>query len=110
MGNKKLNGKNGTKKSVESSSEGPSKWRAHLASYRNLQRLVFESDQELEKAVDLLWTDALFDLPHDSPDGESLVIPAEAVEYFSKAGLKFTAKKLMSISDFGPDEIAALRR
>jgi hypothetical protein len=88
---------------------GAPAWRSHLDHYRELERLVFENDEELDRAIDLLWTDALRDLPHDSPDGRSIVIPKEAVEYFARAGLKFSAEKQLSISDLTSDQIAALR-
>jgi hypothetical protein len=38
------------------------------------------------------------------------VVPTEAVAHFSKAGLKFTAKGLASMSDLSADEIEKLRR
>src|SRR5437867_1697174 len=98
MSNRKTtSGKNGAVRSTKSQHEGPSKWRPHLSAYRNLLRLVFVNDEELEKAVDLLWSDELYDLPHDSPDGKSIVIPADALDHFVRAGLRFTSKKLLSI-------------
>src|SRR5437660_4606223 len=97
---KKSNGKNGVKKPTKYPHEGPSKWRAHLGCYRNLLRLVFANDRELDKAIELLWNDELYDLPHDLPDGKSVVIPADALDHFHRAGLKFTAEKLLSVSDF----------
>ncbi len=108
---KNSNGRNGRTKAPKSKpAEGPSKWRASLSAYRNLLWLVFENQDELEKAVDLLWTDELYDLPHDSPDGKSIVIPADALDHFTRSGLKFKAEKLRSIGEFSPEEIAAMRR
>lgn len=100
---KSPDGKNGRKKPEKAKAmEGPPQWRWPLAAYRNLQRLVFVDQEELEKAVDLLWTDELYALPHASPDGKSIVVPEEAVEYFTRAGLKFSAEKMMSRSDMRP--------
>ncbi len=108
---KNSNGKNGHKKEQYSERVEPApSWRWPLAAYRNLQRLVFENQDELEKAVDLLWTDELYSLPHASPDGKSIVVPEEAVEYFTRAGLKFSAEKMRSRSDLTPEETRALRR
>ena len=107
---KKSNGAIGSKKAAKQEPQAIPTWRPHLDNYRDLQRLVFVNDDELDKAIELLWTDALRDLPHDSPDGRSIVIPKEAVEYFVRVGLKFSAEKQLSISDLTTEEIAALRR
>src|SRR5947209_10820056 len=87
---------NGKKARKTKNAESPPTWRWPLNAYRDKQRLVFESQTELEKAIDLLWTDDLRALPHAWPDGRSLVIPAEAVDYFTRAGLRFSAEKLIS--------------
>ncbi|MSU77999.1 MAG: hypothetical protein EXS16_07875 [Gemmataceae bacterium] len=103
--------KNGHKKSSSPTvAPTPKAWHGHLNAYPDKQRLVFSDENELEKAIDLLWTDELRHLPHDSPDGRSLVIPADAVACFTLAGLKFTSRKLRSVADFSAEEIARLRR
>lgn len=85
-------------------------WQPYLSQYADQRILSFKSPKDLDAAIDLLWTDELRNLPHDTPDGQSLVIPAEAVDYFRKAGIRFTAKKVRSISDLSADEIRRLRR
>lgn len=85
-------------------------WKCHLGSYPDKQLLRFASQEDLHAAIDLLWTDPFRTLPHDTPDGRSIVVPAEAVEHLARAGLKFTATKLRSISDLTPEEIKKLRR
>lgn len=85
-------------------------WKPFLSQYRDKRILRFETDKELEAGIELLWTDALRNLPHTTYDGKSIIIPAEAVEYFTMAGLKFTATKLRSIGDLTPEEIAKLRK
>jgi hypothetical protein len=84
-------------------------WKSSLCAYKDKRLLKFATEEDLDAAIDFLWSDALEALPHDTPDSRSIIVPAEAVDYFSKAGLKFTAEKLRSISDLGPDEIARLR-
>ena len=99
---KNSNGKDGRKKTTKSQApEAPPQWRWPLAAYRNLQRLVFVNEEEVEKAIDLLWTDEFYSLPHAYPDGKSILVPAEAVEFFTRAGLKFSAEKMMTRSDLG---------
>ena len=102
---------NGHKKPAKSPvASAPIAWHGYLNAYLDKERLVFSDENELEKAIDLLWTDDLRHLPHDSPDGRSLVIPAAAVACFTQAGLKFTSRKLRSVADFSAEEIARLRR
>jgi hypothetical protein len=85
-------------------------WKPHLNSYVEKQLLRFASKADLHATIDLLWTDAFRTLPHDSPDGRSIVVPAEAVEHLARAGAKFTATRLRSIREFTPEEIANMRR
>lgn len=89
---------------------GKPTWVRPLNACRSKIQLRFESDTELDKAIDLLWNDDLYDLPHDTPDGHSIVIPAEALEYFVRAKLKFSAKNLRSIDDLDATEIENLRK
>ena len=84
-------------------------WEPQLNAYKEKTLLRFESDKDLQAAIDLLWTDALRTLPHDTPDGRSIVIPAEAVDHFARSGIKFTAETLRSVSDLSAQEIQKLR-
>ncbi len=72
--------------------------------------LTFATEKDLEAAIDLLWTEELRDLPHATPDGAALVIPADAVIWLTRAGLKFAAKPLTRIGDLSAEEIRRLRR
>jgi hypothetical protein len=90
--------------------EGTPQWKCHLDSYPDKRLLRFESKDDLHAAIDLLWTEPFRNLPHDTPDGRTLVVPAEAVEHFVRAGVKFQATKLRSISDLTPAEIERLGR
>ena len=85
-------------------------WKASLNAYPEKQWLRFASKHDLHAAIDLLWTAAFRTLPHCTPDGRSIVVPAEAVEPLAHAGLRFTATHLRSISDLTPTEISKLRR
>jgi len=79
-------------------------WKSLLGSYPQKSILIFASEKDLEAAIDLLWSDALRTLPHETPDGQSLVVPTEAVVYFSNAGLRFREKRLHCVSDPVPEE------
>jgi hypothetical protein len=87
----------------------PSVWKTHLDSYPDKRALTFTSAADLEKAIDLLWSEALRTLPHDTPDGKTLIVPAEAVEHFARAGLQFAAVPVRSLRDLAPEERNRLR-
>jgi hypothetical protein len=86
------------------------RWLPNLSSYRDQRILTFASEKDWEAAIDLLWTDALRQLPHDTPDGKALIIPADALPYFTNAGLRFTEKRLRSLGELSPEELAIVRR
>ncbi len=73
-------------------------------------QIEFNSEKELEAAIDLLWTDNLRKLPHETPDGNSLVVPAEAIDYFRQAGLRFTDKRLRNVTELPADVVRRLRK
>jgi hypothetical protein len=85
-------------------------WQPHLSQYEEQRILTFSSEKELEAAIDLLWRAELRHLPHETPDGTSLVIPGQAVDYFRRAGLRFTDKKVRRVADLQEEEIRRLRR
>jgi hypothetical protein len=85
-------------------------WQPHLTQYEDKRILTFSSEKDLDLAIDLLWSDELRHLPHETPDGNSLVVPAEAVAYFRRTGLRFTDKKLRCVIDLPEEEIRRLRR
>lgn len=84
-------------------------WHPYLAAYREKKWLVFSSQEDLEAAIDLLWTDSLFTLPHDTPDGRSLIVPVEAVPYFERSGIPFTVHEIRSINDLDSGTVEELR-
>jgi hypothetical protein len=84
-------------------------WQPHLSQYADQRILTFKSPKDLDAAIDLLWSDALRNMPHDTPDGKTLVVPAEAIDYFTRAGLRFTERKALTVSDLSAEEIGRLR-
>ncbi len=85
-------------------------WLPHLSQYEDQRVLTFNSEKELEAAIDLLWTDNLRNLPHETPDGNSLVVPAEAIDYFRQAGLRFTDKRVRNVTELPADVVRRLRK
>jgi hypothetical protein len=84
-------------------------WKPFLSQYEDLRCLYFKSEKEEDAAIDLLWTPELRNLPHSTPDGKAIIVPAEAVCYFAQAGLRFTESNVLSIGDLSPEEIRRLR-
>lgn len=97
-------------KAAASAADAVPEWKCHLDSYPQKRLLRFESKEALHSAIDLLWTEPFRTLPHDTPDGRSIVVPAEAVDHLARAGLKFTTTELRSVTDLTPDQITKLRR
>ncbi|MCI0463275.1 MAG: hypothetical protein L0Z62_40530 [Gemmataceae bacterium] len=85
-------------------------WNPHLNSYKEKSVLTFPSQEHLGKAIDLLWADELRTLPHSTVGRKTLIVPAEAVTYFTRAGLTFTATRLRSITELPAKEVKKLRR
>jgi hypothetical protein len=83
---------NGNGQSKPELSPGTVPWKEHLSSYRDLRELRFQTTKQNHKALGLLDSEALRDMPYDLTGG-GIVVPAEAVPYFKTAG-KFTQKKL----------------
>jgi len=66
---------------------------------------------EIDKAIDLIWSHAdLRGLPRMTPDGITLIVPEEAVRYFTEAGFKFKVFLMANRDDIPPERLAELRR
>jgi hypothetical protein len=85
-------------------------WPPHLDAYRELASLTFPTHEEIDKGIELLWTDELRTLPHDLTDGYTIIVPKEAVEYFTRAGLKFKERRVRRGAEVPAEEMAKLRK
>jgi len=76
---------------------GMPRWKPRLEGYRasELSLLTFGSDEEIDRAIDMVWVGSLQGMPFNlASDGDSLVVPAKSIHYFTKAGLRFAQKPL----------------
>jgi hypothetical protein len=91
--------------------EQPPRWKPLLSMYRpkELRSMTFDEEGESDAAIDLLWTDALRDMPWDIAFGDTLVVPAEGVRFFRDAGLKFVENELLTKAELTPEEWEAYR-
>ena len=85
-------------------------WQPDLDSYPKLTAMTFPSDEEVEKAIDLLWAEELNSLPHELVGGLTIIVPAEATEHFQAAGLQFTVDEVTSASELPAEELNELRK
>jgi hypothetical protein len=71
----------------------------------------FGSTDDLDAAIDWLWTDPeLRDLPRVHVGHNTMIVPAAAVERFRKQGYHFTEQKVISAGDLASDQINRIRR
>jgi hypothetical protein len=70
------------------------RWKEHLSSYRDLRELRFSTKRGNHKALDLLDSTELREMPYGLTD-DGIIVPAEGLPYFNTAG-KFTERKLHS--------------
>jgi hypothetical protein len=65
-------------------------WKPRLGFYRDRKALRFPNNEERVKALHLVWhDDELFGLPRNHADGDTLIVPAEAVDVFRRKGINF---------------------
>ena len=85
-------------------------WRPFLSNYRNeeIRALTFESKEATHKAIDFMY-DKLYGMPFGLPGYHSLVIPQEAVHFFSEAGFTFEESALLTEDDLTPEELEEYR-
>jgi hypothetical protein len=85
-------------------------WNPDLDSYRELRALTFPSSDEIDAAIDLLWSGPLRDMPHELAGGDTIIVPMDAVGYFKAANLTFSEDDVLSTRDLPANELNALRR
>jgi hypothetical protein len=87
-------------------------WKPFLSSYDTSERsvLTFENKQDAYTALDLVWKGHLRGVPFGIPGYNSLVVPKEAVPYFSGQGLKFEESKLLTHDELTAEELNELRK
>jgi hypothetical protein len=75
------------------------KWKRHTDEYRSdqLSRVKFATEDDIDMAIGIVWGGALTGMPFDlGGDGMSLIVPKAGIPWFTKAGLNFTEKLVIS--------------
>src|SRR3954447_16222770 len=90
----------------------PPQWKESLNGYWNeeLKGLTFASDKDMDAALDLLDDRRLGKIPFELAFGDSIVVPAEAVHFFTEAGLQFTLHDIIDRSQLTEEEREEYRK
>ena len=73
--------------------------------------IAFNSTEELDAAIDWLWTDTrLRDLPRVHVGRNTMIIPASAVDLFRDKGIHFAVSEVISAGDLPTDDLNRVRR
>ncbi len=103
-----------TKKNAKpkQSSNGTNSWRPYLSSYddADLRVLGFKSINDAYTALDMVWKGSLRGVPFGIPGYNSLVVPKDAVKFFTEAGLPFEETKLLLHEELTSQELNELRK
>jgi hypothetical protein len=86
-------------------------WKPDLNAYpyAELRAVSFATDDELKKAICLIWsTEELRGLPREPAGVRTIVMPADAVGFFE--GLDFSVYPVVSVSELSTDVKRKLRR
>lgn len=85
-------------------------WKPSIDDYPELRALKFFSRKDINSAIDVLHEAHLRHCPFDLVGDNTIIIPAEAVRYFRRAGLEFKATRVMQASELPKDKLYELRR
>jgi hypothetical protein len=89
----------------------PLRWDPAFWSYPQHAALRFDSEADLDAAIDLLWNDReLRGLPRVHVGDNTLIVPADAVDAFRKKARHFVVQPVVSAGDLSPEEANRYRR
>jgi len=77
----------------------PGLWRESLELYREKKALTFETVEDCDRALELIWDEKspAYRLPYDHGDRLTLVIPADAESHFSELGLRYSQQSVRTV-------------
>jgi hypothetical protein len=101
----------GRRKRSSSKAGNMSHWNPAFWAYRRHVALTFDTEADLDEAIEFLWTDdELWGLPRVHVGRNTMIVPKDGVEHFKRLGCKFTIHKVRSAGDLSPEEINKIRR
>ena len=108
-----LEGRNGGSNEIQQTMEfAPTEsWQPNLNFYREQRALQFTSEEELDKALGVIWhDDTLRDVPRAHVGDNTIIIPATAVEPLRRSGLQFSESRVKPAVEATPNELSTMRR
>jgi hypothetical protein len=90
---------------------GQERWAPQFWANAHKVALRFACEEELDAAIDWLWTaPELRDLPRVHVGRNTMIVPAGALELFRQKGFHFTVGKVVSAGDLPAEEVNRIRR
>jgi len=87
------------------------KWLPRFWANEDKVSLRFATTDELDAAIDWLWTvPDLRELPRVHVGENTMVVPAQAADLFRKKGFQFILATVTSAGDFPPEEANRIRK
>jgi hypothetical protein len=87
------------------------KWQPRFWANSDKVSLQFVSTDELDAAIDWLWTEpGLCDLPRVHVGENTIIVPAQAADLFRKTGFQFQLAQVTSAGDLAPEEANRIRK
>ena len=72
--------------------------------------MTFAPKDDAYTALDIVGKGALRGMPFGIPGSNSLIVPNDAVKYFSEAGLSFDENNLLTHDELSAEELNELRK
>jgi hypothetical protein len=89
----------------------PKRWEPFIWSYPKKAALEFRSEKDLDALIDRFWSDPeLYNMPRVHVGQDTVIVPAEVVDYLRLKGHPFTVRNVVSMADLPPDEANRIRR
>jgi hypothetical protein len=89
----------------------PPRWERSIWYYPKKAALEFRSEEDLDALIDRFWSDPeLYGMPRVYVGQDTVIVPAEAVDYLRQKGHPFTVRNVVSAGDLPPEEVNRIRR
>jgi len=87
------------------------RWAPDMSWYDDKVALAFNTEEDIDAAIDLCWSDKdLRGVPRVHVGEWTMIVPAESLPFFQKKARNFTVKNVISAGDLSPEEMAKVRR
>lgn len=96
---------------ISSSAKEPQNWQARFWDNDSHASLQFATTEELDAAIDWLWSvPEMHQLPRVHVGENTIIVPTQTVEFFRKKGFQFVVGAVTSTSDLAAEEANRVRK